>query len=85
MNKVYVLIHVDDNDETDVKVFKSKDMGIAYAMEYIFGEDWESQISDEEWENQGSLLDAEDALENDYGYTDDNGDVWELKESDIIV
>ena len=76
MNKVYVLIHTNDNNDNDVNVFKDKYMGIAYAMEYIFGEDWEAQITDDEWENQKILLDAEDALENDYGYVDENGDAW---------
>ena len=50
MNKVYVLIHKDDNDEMDVEVFKDREMAVSKVMETVYGEDWEAQAADEEWE-----------------------------------
>ena len=84
MNKVYVLVHVDSTNEIDidVKTFSSKDDAMAYVMEYLFGEDWEFQMDDEEWENRSELLDAWDAIQ-DYGYTDEKDHVWQLFEKTV--
>ena len=84
MNKVYVLVHVDSTSEIDidVKTFSDKDDAMAYVMEQLFGEDWEIQMSDENWERQPELLDAWDAIQ-DYGYTDGEEHVWQLFETGI--
>lgn len=50
MNRVYVLIHKDDNDELDVQSFKDQETAIAMVMETMYGEDWEFQAGDEEWD-----------------------------------
>lgn len=50
MNKAYVLIHKDDNDGMDVEVFKDREMAVSKVMETVYGEDWEAQAADEEWE-----------------------------------
>ena len=42
MNKAYVLIHKDDNDEMDVELFNDKEAAIAKVMETVYGEDWEA-------------------------------------------
>ena len=84
MNKVYVLVHVDSTSEIDidVKTFSDKDDAMAYAMEQLFGEDWEAQMSDENWERQPELFDAWDSIQ-DYGYTDEKEHVWQLFETGI--
>ena len=83
MNKVYVLVNVDSREiDIDVKTFSDKDNAMAYAMEYLFGEDWELQMSDEEWGERAKLLDAWDAI-SDYGYTDKDEHVWRLFEKEV--
>jgi hypothetical protein len=50
MNKVNVLIKVDKNNDMEAKVFYDIYDAEDYAMQELFGEDWTSQIEDDEWE-----------------------------------
>lgn len=83
MNKVYVLTTKDEYD-VSVEVFTNKDEAIEFAMEFMFGEDWEFQMEDDDWEEQGELLDAYDALVAGIDYTcKKSKETWELHE--VIV
>ncbi len=55
MNKVYVVTELDDNNEIETMVFLNKDIAIATVMEKLYGEDWEIQMNDEEWEASYSI------------------------------
>ncbi len=84
MNKVYVLTQVEDNGEIlTTHVFSSKDSAVDYAMQQLFGEDWELQLDDDDWENQPELLDAMGAFDSEYAYLDSDGAYWYLTGNEV--
>ena len=82
MNKVYVLIRKDDNDDMDVETFKDKEAAIAKVMERKYGEDWEAQAADEEWDLYAEIQDDLDSLWYGREVLDDD-ESWILKESEV--
>ena len=62
MDKVYVLISTKKGQYPDVDVFSDADEAIVYAMKCMFGEDWEIQMGDDEYEYQDTLIDAYETL-----------------------
>ena len=83
MNKVYVLIHKDDMDELDVEIFKDKEAAIAKVMETVYGEDWEAQAADEEWDLYDDIQTDLDALWYGNNEVIDDSGSWTLKEAEI--
>ena len=83
MNKVYVLIHKDDMDELDVETFKDKESAVAKVMETVYGEDWEAQAADEEWEMYDDIQTDLDALWYGNNEVIDDSGSWILKESEL--
>ena len=64
-NMIYTVIQSHEKGKspyygTSICGFTDKDDAIAYAMEHIFGEDWEFQLEDDDWEEQGEVLEAYD-------------------------
>ena len=81
-DKIYVLIKA-DGDDVAVKVYKDKYKAAGYVMETCYGEDWEIQMEDEDWENAPySKSDYEEIL-NGYGFTDGEGVLWSIEETVI--
>lgn len=84
MDKVYVLIKLDAEGDFFVKAYADKDVAAAYAMEQVYGEDWELQMEDPEWEKSNDIQLNYESLLEDYGFTDDDGNVWSINETEII-
>ena len=83
MNKVYVLTQVEDDGKIlTTHVFKSRDDAIEYAMQQIFGEDWELQMDDRGWERRPELLEAMGAFDGEYAYND-SWSYWYLTRNEV--
>lgn len=81
MNKLYVLIQV-DGDDVRVRAYKDNYKAAAYVMEYIYGEDWELQMNDDEWEKSSEIQSNYDSLLNDFGFTYE-GITWSIEETQV--
>ena len=79
MNKVYVLLQVDGED-VRVRAYKDNYKAAAHVMEYIYGEDWEIQMNDEEWELSSEIQSNYDSLLNGFGFTYE-GITWNIEET----
>lgn len=84
MNKIYVLIKLDSEGDFFVKAYADKDVAVASVMEQVYGEDWELQMEDPEWEKSNDIQLNYESLLEDYGFTDDDGNVWSINETEII-
>lgn len=82
MNKVYVLIHKDHDGELDVKAFKDKETPISQVMETMYGEDWEAQAADEEWDLYEEIQGNLDTIWEGYWVGNKDGS-WLLKETEV--
>ena len=82
MNKVYVLIRKDDMNECDVEAFKDKETAVSKVMETIYGEDWEAQAADEEWDLYEEIQGNLDVLWEGRWLEDDD-EAWMLKEAEV--
>ena len=80
--KLYVLIKA-DGDDVDVKVYNDRRNAAAYVMEYCYGEDWELQMEDPEWEKSSYIKSEYDELLDGYGFTDAEGVSWSIEETVI--
>ena len=84
MNYIYVLTKIEDGGEiVETRAYASRDDAVSYAMEELFGEDWEIQLDDDEWENQSELLSAMDAFEGEYAYVDKDKVYWYLTRTEV--
>ena len=70
MREAYALIQTYGKGSITAQMFANKDDAINYAMVMMFGEDWEMQMDDDEWEEQADVLEAYEAFDNlsDDGY-----------------
>lgn len=84
MDKIYIMMKLDDNGDYTLKAYADKDRAASYVMEEVYGEDWELQMEDPEWEKSSSIGVEYDDLINGYGFTDEEGCVWSITETDII-
>jgi hypothetical protein len=64
----------------DVSAWSSQEKAIDYAMTLIFGEDWEIQLYDDEWDEQSKLTRAYDAFTDGMPYRDGEKQTWEIHE-----
>lgn len=84
MDKIYIMMKLDDNGDYTLKAYADKYKAAADVMEEVYGEDWEIQMNDPDWEKSSSIgVDYEDLLES-YGFTDEEGVVWSITESEVI-
>ncbi len=81
-DKIYVLIRA-AVDDVSVKVYKDKFNAAAYVMECCYGEDWELQMEDPEWEKSNDIQLNYESLLEDYGFTDEAGVSWSIEETVI--
>lgn len=83
MNNVYVLIMA-SFDNVKVKVYSDKENAASYVMEYVYGEDWEFQMDDEDWELSAEIRDNYRELLDGYGFKDAEGVMWSIEETEVI-
>ena len=84
MNYIYVLTKIEAGGEVvETRAYANRDAAVSYAMEELFGEDWEIQLDDDEWENQSELLSAMDAFEGEYAYIDKDRAYWYLTRTEV--
>ena len=81
-NTIWVLTTHDKYDAS-VEAFRSKESAINYAMDFLFGEDWEEQMESATENGGGKILDAYDAFYDGYADYKQNGEVWQLHEVTI--
>jgi hypothetical protein len=67
MDKITVVARTQKNNDIDIKAYRDKDVAIAQVMEDMYGEDWEMQMNDEEWELSDDIKFAFDNL-MEYGW-----------------
>lgn len=82
-NTIWVMTTITGHGTVAVDAWTSKDAAIDFAMESMFGEDWEMQMSDDDWESQGELLDAYDAFMDGRPYKSIRKEIWELQEVEV--
>ena len=86
MNKVTVVARTQKNNDIDIKAYRDKDVAIAQTMEDMYGEDWEIQMEDEEWELSDEIKFAFDNLvEYGWWYSSDgtSNQIIVIKEVDV--
>ncbi len=85
MNKVTVVARTQKNNDIDIKAYRDKDVAIAQIMEDMYGEDWEMQMEDDEWELSDEIKFAFDNL-MEYGWYSFDGtsdQIIVIKEVDV--
>ena len=81
---VYIMMKLDEDGDYTLKAYADKMQAAADVMEEVYGEDWEIQMNDDEWEKSSSIgTDYEDLVEG-YGFTDEEGVVWSITETEVI-
>ena len=83
MRNIYVLIKADGQD-INVTAYKDKFKAAAHVMEECYGEDWELQMEDEDWEESYSIRDNYEELINGYGFRDAEDVLWSIEETEVI-
>ena len=86
MNTLYVVIEEDKKYKARRAVaFKNNEDAVSYVMEKIYGEDWELQLDDDEWEKQGEVAETyymlTDEVNPNQTCTDDAGNTYQILEA----
>ena len=81
---VYIMMKLDESGDYTLKAYSDKDRAAAYVMEEVYGEDWEMQMEDDEWDDADAIRTNYEDLLDGYGFTDEEGCVWSITETDVI-
>lgn len=81
---VYIMMELDESGDYTLKAYADKYKAANEVMERVYGEDWELQMDDDSWEKSSEIAtNYEDLLES-YGFTDEEGVVWSITETEVI-
>lgn len=84
MDKIYIMMKLDESGDYTLKAYADKDRAAADVMEEVYGEDWEMQMEDDDWDAAVEIRTQYEDLLDGYGFTDEEGVVWSITESDVI-
>lgn len=84
MDKTFVVINRERNDQIGVTCFNRKEDAVAFAMESLYGEDWEIMLNDEEWEHSADMQNEMDNLWYGRWVYGGEGNDWLVKESEVL-
>lgn len=73
-----IIITVDERRSIDCRKSDGKDEAIGEIMMELFGEDWEIQMNDDDWELASEIRYAFDQLYEGDQYTDRDGITWKV-------
>ena len=81
---VYIIMKLDESGDYTLKAYADKDGAAAYVMEEVYGEDWEMQMDDDDWDEAVEIRTNYEDLLDGYGFTDEEGVVWSITETEVI-
>ena len=84
MDKIYIMMKLDESGDYTLKTYADKDRAASDVMEEVYGEDWEMQMEDDDWDEAVEIRTNYEDLLDGYGFTDEDVVVWSITESDVI-